>query len=54
MSTRKRKRHTPEQIVQKLRDAQAMLNAGKDLAAVFQALEVSDAHPMWQDLPQNG
>ena len=43
MSTRKRKRHTPVQIVQKLRDAQAMLNAGKDLAAVVQALEVSEA-----------
>ncbi len=26
-----------------LRDADAMLNAGKDLAAVLQALEVSDS-----------
>lgn len=42
--TRKRgKRHSPEQIVRKLRDADAMLNAGKDLAAVLQALEVSEA-----------
>jgi putative transposase len=41
--TRRRKRHSPEQIVHKLRDADAMLNAGKDLAAVLQALEVSQA-----------
>lgn len=37
------KRHTPEQIVAKLRDAAAMLNAGKDMAAVLQALAVSEA-----------
>ena len=43
MSTKRRKRHTPEQIVRKLRDADAMLGAGKDLAAVLQALEVSEA-----------
>ncbi len=42
--TRKRgKRHSPEQIVRKLRDADAMLNAGKDEAAVLQALEVSES-----------
>lgn len=40
---RRRKRHSPEQIVRKLRDAEAMLNADKDLAAVLQALEVSEA-----------
>lgn len=43
MSTKRRKRHSPEQIVKKLRDADAMLNAGKDLAAVLQALEVSES-----------
>ena len=43
MTTRRRKRHSPEQIVRKLRDADAMLNAGKDLAAVLQMLEVSEA-----------
>ena len=43
MSTKRRKRHSPEQIVRKLRDADAMLNAGKDLAAALQALEVSEA-----------
>ena len=41
--SKRRKRHSPEQIVRKLRDADAMLNAGKDLAAVLQALEVSEA-----------
>jgi transposase-like protein len=43
MTNRIRKRHSPEQIVKKLRDADAMLNAGKDLAAVLQSLEVSEA-----------
>ncbi len=42
MTAKRRKRHTPEQIVRKLRDADAMLNAGKDEAAVLQALEVSE------------
>jgi len=40
--SKRRKRHTPEQIVRKLRDAEAMLNAGKDLAAALQSLEVSE------------
>lgn len=40
--TRRKKRHSPEQIVQKLRDADAMLNAGRDLSAVLQSLEVSE------------
>lgn len=43
MSTKRRRRHSPEQIVKKLRDADAMLNAGKELAAVLQALEVSES-----------
>ncbi len=43
MSTKRRKRHTAEQIVRKLRDADAMLNTGKDLAAVRQALEVGQS-----------
>ena len=41
--TRRRKRHSPEQIVHKLRDADAMLNAGKTLGEVLQALEVAEA-----------
>jgi len=40
---KRRRRHSPAQVVRKLRDADAMLNAGKDLAAVLQALEVSEA-----------
>ncbi len=40
---KKRKRHTPEQIVRKLRDADVMLTNGKDLAEVLQSLEVSEA-----------
>jgi hypothetical protein len=43
MTSRRRKRHNPEQIVRKLRDADAMLNSGKELAAVLQALEVSES-----------
>ena len=39
----KRKRHNPEQIVRKLQEADRLLNAGKSLAHVFQALEVSEA-----------
>lgn len=43
MDARRRKRHSPEQIVRKLRDCDAMLNAGKPMAEVCQALEVSEA-----------
>ena len=43
MTKRRKKRHSPEQIVKKLRDAEAMLGVGKDLAAVLQTLEVSEA-----------
>lgn len=43
MSTKRRRRHSPEQIVRKLRDADAMLVAGKDLALVLQSLEVSES-----------
>lgn len=41
--SKKKVRHSSEQIVHKLRDADAMLNSGQDLAAVLQALEVSEA-----------
>ena len=43
MSTRRRKRHSPEQIIAKLRDTDAMLNSGKDLAVVLQSLEISES-----------
>ncbi len=50
MSTKRRKRHSPEQIVKKLRDGEAMLNAGRDLSAVLQALEISEASwNRWRD-----
>jgi putative transposase len=41
--TKRRRRHNPEQIVKKLRDADALLNAGKSLGEVLQVLEVSEA-----------
>jgi crotonobetainyl-CoA:carnitine CoA-transferase CaiB-like acyl-CoA transferase len=34
--TKKKRRHTPEQIVKKLRDADAMVAAGKTTAEVLQ------------------
>lgn len=43
MTTKRRTRHSPEQIVRKLRDADAMLNAGQDQAVVLQALEISES-----------
>ncbi len=39
----KRKRHSAEQIVRKLQEADRLLNAGKSVSHVFQALEVSEA-----------
>jgi putative transposase len=41
--SKKRRRHSPEQLVSKLRDADVMLNSRKDLAAVLQSLEVCEA-----------
>ena len=43
MSEVKRRRHTPQQIVEKLREADRLLNAGQSLGQVLQALEVSEA-----------
>jgi len=43
--SRRRQRHTPEQIVRKLRDGEAMLNAGKSLGEVLQTLAISE--PTW-------
>ncbi len=39
----KRKRHSPEQVIRKLREADRMFSEGKDIAMVCQALEVSEA-----------
>jgi transposase len=48
--TKKRKRHTPEQIVKKLRDAEVMLNAGKSMEEVLKMLEVSETtFDRWQN-----
>jgi transposase-like protein len=38
----KGKKHKPEQIIKKLRDADAMISAGKTIGQVCQALEVSE------------
>lgn len=38
----KRTRHTPEQIINKLREADAMLGVGKTIAQVVQQLGVSE------------
>jgi putative transposase len=38
----KRKKHTPEQIIRKLREADAMLSAGKTIGQVAQALAISE------------
>ncbi len=39
----KRHRHTPEQVVRKLREGDRLLNDGKDLTEVLRHLEVSEA-----------
>ena len=39
----KRHRHTPEQVVRKLREGERLLNAGKDLSEVLRTLEISEA-----------
>lgn len=50
MSKQRRRRHTPEQVVSKLRDAAAMLNSGKDIAAVLQSLEISEStYERWKN-----
>jgi putative transposase len=38
----KGKKHRPEQIIKKLREADAMISAGKTIGQVCQALEVSE------------
>ena len=37
----KRTRHTPEQVIRKLREGERMLAEGKELAEVCRALEIS-------------
>ena len=38
----RRRRHTPERIIRKLREADRLLNEGADVAAVTRHLEVSE------------
>jgi len=40
--TVKAKRHTPNQVIRKLREAELMLGEGKSVAEVAKALEVSE------------
>jgi hypothetical protein len=39
----KRHRHTPEQIIRKVREGERLLNDGKDLAEILRVLEISEA-----------
>lgn len=39
----KRRRHTPEQAVRKVREGERMLNAGTDLVEVLRHLEVTES-----------
>jgi transposase-like protein len=41
-STTRRKRHSPDQIVARLREAEALLASGQSIAAVCQKLSVSE------------
>jgi transposase-like protein len=43
MSKPRRKRHSPEQIVNKLAQADALLSAGKSIALVCQQLEIGES-----------
>lgn len=40
--TRKRQRHTPEQVVRKLHEADKLTGQGQDMAAVLKHLEISE------------
>jgi len=40
--THRRRRHTPERVVRKLREADRLLGEGQDVAAVAKQLEVSE------------
>jgi transposase-like protein len=43
MSGKKRVRHSPQQIVERLQEADRLLNAGQSVGQVLQALGVSEA-----------
>ena len=43
MSKNKRRRHTPQQIVEKLKQADRLLNANQSVGQMLEVLEVSEA-----------
>ncbi len=43
LTTMKRHRHSPKQVVRKLREGERLLNEGKDLTEVLRHLEISEA-----------
>ncbi len=43
LTTMKRHRHTPEQIVRKVREGDRLLNEGKDIAEVVRHLEIAES-----------
>ena len=43
MSEKKRRRHSPRQIVEQLKEADRLLNAGQPVGQVIQALGISEA-----------
>ena len=46
----KRRRHTPEQVIRKLREADKMLGEGKTIADVAKALEISEnSYHRWRN-----
>lgn len=46
----KRRRHTPEQIIRKLREAERMFGAGKTIPEVAKALEINeDTFHRWRN-----
>ena len=42
-TTMKRHRHTPEQVVRKLREGDRLLNEGKDITEVLRHLEIAES-----------
>ena len=47
----KRRRHTPEQIIRKLREADRLLAEGHEIPEVAKQLEISEAtYPRWRAL----
>ena len=47
----KKKRHSPEQIIRKFREAEGLHSAGKLIAEICRKLEVSDSNDLIHDAP---